>query len=629
MSLALWLPLQSNLNNQGLADATVYKAANLTYAAGNMGKCLQFKGNANQILSFKNVPQKANNFTWACWIKQTNRTSTTYNNINQFILSMGRNCGAVGFNVLINNGTLQIKLGSGTSQTTSDTSTKTAKTVAIAELTLNTWYHVCTAVDDKKVYVYINDSLKTSFDLIDINYYLDTGKDSVIDTCSYFTIGKMAYGHTGTSTYFPFDGYIGDVRVYDTCLSPREIKEISKGLCLHYPLNDPYPTASLNKYSGEYFNGKAMDINTFTITKLDDERGYNYKLSYTGTGNARYFPIAFPYYSFNVNKTYDYSCKIRFHKRSNVTWTLRASRSNNDWVTNMIRVDTVDDQWHEYHIRQTIPTSYDRSGTTVTSKPQLEFYTNNCNTKDTVYELDFDLKDVQVSECTTDAPTSNGTWIDNAVYDASGFGNHGKTVSGSAPAVSSDSPRNSCCYEFGNKQYVLGKSPFGTDNVSTLTINFWVNQTSGGGYSTVCSLNGYSGVTNGLWLCINTEGVGQWAYIRDNSPVYSKQGSLISKNTWNMYTFIFNNGEASFYLNGKKNGSTVTYTNKYITSVNDLIIGDNYAGTNWNTTFNGKISDFRIYGTALSDTDIMELYNTPVTLTNTGTLMTQGEFVEK
>lgn len=91
MSLALWLPLQSNLNNQGLADATVYKAANLTYAAGNMGKCLQFKGNANQILSFKNVPQKTNNFTWACWVKQTNRTSTTYNHTYQFILSMGRN----------------------------------------------------------------------------------------------------------------------------------------------------------------------------------------------------------------------------------------------------------------------------------------------------------------------------------------------------------------------------------------------------------------------------------------------------------------------------------------------------------------------------------------------------------
>lgn len=153
---------------------------------------------------------------------------------------MGRNCGAVGFNVLINNGTLQIKLGSGTSQTTSDTSTKTAKTVAIAELTLNTWYHVCTIVDDKKVYVYINGSFKTSFDLIDINYYLDTGKDSVIDVSSYFTVGKMAYGHTNTSTYFPFDGYIGDVRVYDNAISPREVKELSKGMCLHYPLNDPY-----------------------------------------------------------------------------------------------------------------------------------------------------------------------------------------------------------------------------------------------------------------------------------------------------------------------------------------------------------------------------------------------------
>jgi hypothetical protein len=32
--------------------------------------------------------------------------------------------------------------------------------------------------------------------------------------------------------------FINDVRLYDHCLSPKEIEEISKGLCLHYTLNN-------------------------------------------------------------------------------------------------------------------------------------------------------------------------------------------------------------------------------------------------------------------------------------------------------------------------------------------------------------------------------------------------------
>ena len=37
---------------------------------------------------------------------------------------------------------------------------------------------------------------------------------------------------TGVSAY----GYYNDVRIYDNCLSDKEVKEISKGLVLHYPL---------------------------------------------------------------------------------------------------------------------------------------------------------------------------------------------------------------------------------------------------------------------------------------------------------------------------------------------------------------------------------------------------------
>jgi hypothetical protein len=47
-------------------------------------------------------------------------------------------------------------------------------------------------------------------------------------------IGRETYANG----YFGFNGSIQDVRIYNHTLTPQEIKEISRGLVLHYPLND-------------------------------------------------------------------------------------------------------------------------------------------------------------------------------------------------------------------------------------------------------------------------------------------------------------------------------------------------------------------------------------------------------
>lgn len=49
---------------------------------------------------------------------------------------------------------------------------------------------------------------------------------------SYVGIGKATY-----TTVMPFYGLMNDVRIYDHALSALEIKEIARGLILHYPLN--------------------------------------------------------------------------------------------------------------------------------------------------------------------------------------------------------------------------------------------------------------------------------------------------------------------------------------------------------------------------------------------------------
>lgn len=44
-------------------------------------------------------------------------------------------------------------------------------------------------------------------------------------------------GKRSSDTYL-FEGYLNDFRIYNTCLSPRQVKEISKGLVCHYPLGE-------------------------------------------------------------------------------------------------------------------------------------------------------------------------------------------------------------------------------------------------------------------------------------------------------------------------------------------------------------------------------------------------------
>lgn len=66
----------------------------------------------------------------------------------------------------------------------------------------------------------------------------------------------MAYSYTNTSAYFPLNGQLNDVRIYDNILSAKEIKEIAQGLILHYKLDGFNGGVGDNLYIGtQHFTG--------------------------------------------------------------------------------------------------------------------------------------------------------------------------------------------------------------------------------------------------------------------------------------------------------------------------------------------------------------------------------------
>jgi hypothetical protein len=73
---------------------------------------------------------------------------------------------------------------------------------------------------------------------------------------------------TITNTLHPnyqLKGYLNDVRIYDHCLSPKEVKEISKGLVLHYKMDDKIATNLVKNSTYNIYNNYGVSA---SLTKL-------------------------------------------------------------------------------------------------------------------------------------------------------------------------------------------------------------------------------------------------------------------------------------------------------------------------------------------------------------------------
>lgn|GEM_PF-3227693 len=631
--LVLHLPLTGDIHNQGLLEEETYRAQDLTYSDnGKLGKCLQFNGDPKQILSFVNIPKKKNNFTWACWIKQTNRTSTVYQKTTQYVLSMGRDCGTIGFNMRMINGYLNIHLGSG--EDTDATTSITNKAITIQELQLNIWYHICCIVDNESVNVYINGELVKTFLLVDISYRSNS--------YGYFTIGKMGFNNDNTSAYYPFNGLIQDVRVYDTAISPRQIKEISKGLICHYPLGEidgkiggrnllVKTNQGKTKWSNAHADGsyscESVNWNGINAVKMSCATPTTSWRMFTFDGLLENFDKLEPSAIYTLSYDVIGNVRVGFSNLwdSDATHSIMASEQ-----------ETVIKKTYGFHhiVNITLKDALNKSR-------QLVYFTNNLKAGESVIIANLKLEKGNKATAYTPCPTDDPVMYDNVIYDTSGYCNNGNVTDSTCPTWSSDTPRYKGSYVFnGNKQYVNCGTSTMIEGQEEITINCWAYMddwtkcnarlfscTEGGGYNT-------EGVNSSIKFRLNVFTISDKSKYAYTSTIGGYPGIKLSDmaSGWHMITCVYKAsvGDA-IYLDGKLyEKKTYTSYGIHFNKYSYLFLGGESAGANCIAPyFNGKLSDFRIYATALSDSDILELYQSSASVDNNGNLMVAGEVVEE
>lgn len=602
MGLQVWMSMIGNINNQGLSNLSNLSGNYIQGTCSTFGKCLNVP-NSSPISFTADGLVNTKKFSVCFWTLADNSTKADWNQMLQ--LGDKKTDGSYGSNFRFescktypracsfhNNEEYAITGGS-----------------RILGSSNGTWYHVCVTYDGTELKSYTNGNL--------------IGTD--VGNGGYLT----GYVQIGSTNYY---GLMNDLRIYDEVISQKQIRSISNSQIIHYPLNNIYEVGITNKYSDDAAEGALNYDNTYiTRTKLANERGYNYKLSYKGIGKDLWNALTIEsHFSFTAGRTYYYSCKVRCHSKSNTQLFLRAARCDNDWTTSMVDTLNVDGQWHEYTVSQTINASFDRSGTTVTCNPLVEFYTNDMSTSGMSYTFDVDIKDIQVTEGQKYSFIAN-EMVTSSVSDISGYSNNASVGIGIGIGV--QSPRYDACYYFSAKSYLKFPNPiYAKKTIWGLTINMWVRLDSGcGGYATILSgLN--NPPSNFPWICVNTEGSGLWSYIWSNTPQYGKgmPNQSLSLNTWYMITYVFNSGSVYWYLNGTRKGDITKYTTlNYINAdMEYLALGNSYSGTQWNTNFCGWISDFRMFTTVLSADDVKALYQNSASITSTGQVMLAGEVVE-
>ena len=605
MSLQVWLPLNGDLHNQGCSNYTIGIArGSETYNnSGKIGKC--FYSNGVNTLKITNIIPDIYNYSsysLSAWFYiETNNTSHT------------------GSSIISSGNWNQQLLNLAVSDWSTDHYTKLRISGSNWTRTYNynfyknTWYHAVVCDDGTHTYGYVNGIL--------IGNTAASFLPSSIEGSDIY-IGGATY--SGSMQFF---GKINDVRIYDHCLSAAEIKEISQGLVLHYKL-DGLNNASIlpTQYQQlEYIEsaGTSYFDTGYKFDITNDEFKVIFKGNDTSNNGMIFASSSTPY--------------IWLYYYSNSGVRIYADNGSNGQqgiagITSDLNQHTAEFKNKTYYIdgsnKGTLSNTY---GNTRNNMWLFSYGGNGYPFKGRIYYVEiknngtykrifipakrlsdaaigmYDLITQTFYTSSNTAFTAGAAIGTLTIQDNSGY-NHNGTIN-SSPIISSETMRYGSSIIFDGVDDCI-KIPF-NDIIKdkNYTVSVWTYKTSIGtkNYQTILGgpsgfeLEARSGSSTSPLYRIHNWGGGTTAY---------------EFNKWNLFTFVHTDSNSKLYVNGelKITGTSANIpTGNYYIGAWNSVTGQNYEGL---------MSDFRIYCTALSADDILQLYHTSAKIDNKQNLHT-------
>lgn len=594
MSLQVWLPLNGSLQNQGLSNLTFSTISTDTSVStsGKIGKCYSNNGwTVGGIISSEKIDlgQKQSMF---CWMKFSTLNSNS--SLGAGLVSQHRYPTNTGMGITIKyvsntTGYISVNTGTGSDRTFN---TYCGKTL----LSANTWYHVGYTYDGSTIKLYINGVLDGTHSF--------NGMSVPADYITVFCWSTdNSNGDSAVHYNYKLNGSLNDVRIYDHCLSAKEVKEISKGLILHYKLDNnslglPNLVTNSQRLSNLFSTaGTSLWSRTYT-----DENGTSvWTATCTTAGTGGVHTPLFSKTSDKIGKQYTWSCRIKANK--NVSITVGSECGG-------IKRQDVTTEWQ-----------YITHTWTFTDSTYESFVWYIAEGSWAVGDW-IKVRDLKIEEGNKATPwiphTSDAEYTQlglksNVEYDCSGYGYHG-TKYGNI-SISNSSCRYDISYNFSNtNSYIVAPAINPTDFSNSFSFSWWGNlpdykNKMMWGFADGNRLNLYSGIYN------NT-GDGY------DNPFYSSGTTVInvpSVNTWHHFVLVGDGSTSKLYMDGNLYGTAKTY--KAVTGYQIYISGWN-AQTEYKCE--GLVSDFRYYATALSATDVKELYNTSASIDKSGNIYAYG-----
>ena len=209
MALKVWMPLNGNTVNQGTDAGITVTNTGTVDTAGKIGLCYSY-ASTYTLLSGDTI-RGLDKFTIACWVYTTSESHCVFtaedtNGYLQFVLA---------------NGYLRIR-----DTVTGQTGTRIDHTLAYA-IPKGIWTHVTIVYNSGVITIY--------YDGKQTEQFTAHAGASMISASSFtrLYIGQDPLNSVAGNCK------VNDFRVWDCCLSKQEIRELSRGLVLHYKMDIP------------------------------------------------------------------------------------------------------------------------------------------------------------------------------------------------------------------------------------------------------------------------------------------------------------------------------------------------------------------------------------------------------